>query len=112
MYRIFGLSVEVTRRCNFYCAHCLRGEPQDIDLDIDAFRCFVKENVQSIGTISLTGGEPTLALDQCEAVLRVLQEEDIPFDSRNSLTRRITLNSLFDLDMRPPFENYITTYHE
>jgi len=28
------LVIEVTRRCNLRCDHCLRGDPQNLDLDV------------------------------------------------------------------------------
>ena len=27
-----NLALEVTRRCNLRCKHCMRGEPQDLDM--------------------------------------------------------------------------------
>jgi len=33
-YNVSNLMIEVTRRCNMCCDHCLRGDAQDLDLDI------------------------------------------------------------------------------
>lgn len=55
------LQIELTRRCNQECAHCCRGNSQDIDLNkktIDAF--FEKNDIVHIGTLQFSGGEPTL----------------------------------------------------
>ena len=30
--QVYSLILEVTRRCNMCCAHCLRGEAENIDM--------------------------------------------------------------------------------
>ena len=61
MKRIFvnELCLEVTRRCNMGCAHCLRGDAQDVDVShtiIDE----IFNQVDGIGQVTFTGGEPSL----------------------------------------------------
>lgn len=56
---IDSLVVEVTRRCNMKCEHCLRGEPQNKSIKIE----YVNElfsKINSIGCVTFTGGEPSL----------------------------------------------------
>ena len=65
--------VEVTRRCNIECAHCLRGEPQDLDIDMDMLRRFLA-NVSTITEITFTGGEPALNLKAIRATLEICEE--------------------------------------
>jgi len=51
--------IEITRRCNLQCEHCLRGNAQNIDINtkfIDA----LFERVGYIGSLTITGGEPGL----------------------------------------------------
>lgn len=57
-----NLILEVTRRCNLHCAHCLRGEAQDkftsnniIEKAVDTFSSF--------SNVTFTGGEPSLNCD-------------------------------------------------
>lgn len=53
------LIIEVTRRCNIRCAHCLRGDSINLDIDMGyVSRLFDK--VDRIYCLSLTGGEPSL----------------------------------------------------
>lgn len=51
--------LELTRSCNMRCAHCLRGDSDDLDMPVQ-----VIENVFSatheIRTLTFTGGEPSL----------------------------------------------------
>lgn len=53
------LVIELTRRCNMACQHCLRGCAQAIDINKD----FIRKSISSfdrINTLTLTGGEPSL----------------------------------------------------
>jgi len=62
---IDSLVIEVTRKCNMRCDHCLRGSAQ---------RRTIKNNyiykmlnlIDSVSTLNITGGEPTLAMESLE----------------------------------------------
>jgi hypothetical protein len=56
---ILDLVIEVTRRCNMKCAHCLRGEPQNKTLKEEHLRNLLRQ-VSYISNVTFTGGEPTL----------------------------------------------------
>ena len=53
-----SLTVEVTRRCNMACEHCLRGDAQNMDIDYKT----IEEIARLIHpyVITFTGGEPSL----------------------------------------------------
>lgn len=53
------LVIETTRRCNMNCCHCLRGEPQNIDMDINHVAALFK-HIDRVGVLTLSGGEPSL----------------------------------------------------
>jgi hypothetical protein len=54
-----NLIIEVTRRCNMKCEHCLRGNAQKKDINInDVDTLFSKIN--GIGELTISGGEPSL----------------------------------------------------
>lgn len=55
------LILEVTRRCNMCCDHCLRGDAMSMDMD-DAMVDKIVDAVDGIGTVVFSGGEPTLNL--------------------------------------------------
>lgn len=75
-YYIDNLCIEVTRKCNMNCAHCLRGESQKMDIDTRHIDKLL-ENVKSIGNITFTGGEPSLNVQAIEYTLQRCQELDI-----------------------------------
>lgn len=74
---ISRLYLEVTRRCNMTCAHCMRGDAQDrvmsrqvVDTTLD--------QVSEIGTLLLTGGEPFLVPGIIDYIIDGIIERDIP----------------------------------
>jgi len=54
-----NLVLEVTRKCNMNCAHCLRGNAEDKDISFDLIDILL-DNIDSINMITFTGGEPSL----------------------------------------------------
>lgn len=56
---IYTLMLEVTRRCNMLCQHCLRGGQQRIDMPEQIIDT-VLSSFEYISTITFTGGEPFL----------------------------------------------------
>lgn len=59
MYNISSLILEVTRRCNMKCEHCLRGCAENEDMKFEVLEA-LEENVNYIGSATFSGGEPTL----------------------------------------------------
>ena len=52
--------IETTRRCNMACPHCIRGDAQNMDIDLyilDTFLSNFKDGY--IREILFTGGEPS-----------------------------------------------------
>lgn len=62
---IHSLILEVTRRCNMACEHCLRGDAQDLDMSRKIV-CQLLDKVDSISEVTFSGGEPTLNLPLIE----------------------------------------------
>jgi len=51
--------IEVTRRCNLKCEHCIRGKAENRDITQDVINRIANECDDEI--VTLTGGEPTLS---------------------------------------------------
>ena len=60
--RLDNIAIEVTRKCNMGCEHCLRGNAQNMDIDFGYIDSFLND-VSSIGTITFSGGEPALNVE-------------------------------------------------
>lgn len=56
---IQSLILEITRRCNLRCKHCLRGQSNPVDMKQRTIERALN-GITSIGSINFTGGEPTL----------------------------------------------------
>ncbi len=54
------LFIELTRKCNMSCKHCLRGKREDKSVSYEVLSHLLA-NVAEIGQLTLTGGEPSLA---------------------------------------------------
>lgn len=52
------LAIEVTRRCNMKCEHCLRGDAQNLDIST-AVLSGIAKHIHPASVI-FTGGEPSL----------------------------------------------------
>lgn len=80
MYYLENLAIEITRRCNMSCRHCLRGEAQNVDIDLSYILKFL-EDVSGIGSITFTGGEPSLNVQAMEYTLEACKTREIPVAS-------------------------------
>ena len=54
-----NLVLEVTRKCNMQCAHCMRGDAEDVDMSTDTLQKLF-EQIGDIEHLCITGGEPSL----------------------------------------------------
>ncbi|MBE3145407.1 MAG: radical SAM protein [Planctomycetes bacterium] len=70
------LVIEITRRCNIKCRHCLRGAPQRKDISDETIDKLL-EGVNYISTITFTGGEPQLAVDRIRYFTKAIKARGI-----------------------------------
>lgn len=76
---IYELVIEVTRRCNMKCGHCMRGEPQAKDLDVKTLIPLL-DKTETIGTIVFTGGEPSIVPGVLRDILNEIKKRNINVD--------------------------------
>lgn len=76
---ISELVMEVTRRCNMSCDHCMRGDPQKLDISKETIDRLL-EGITGIGTITFSGGEPTLAVDKIQYVCQQIMKRKISLE--------------------------------
>lgn len=74
--RIDSLILEVTRRCNMCCPHCLRGDAENMDADIDLIPQ-IFEGITEVGTLTFSGGEPSLNTKYIMAVVDYVIEHGV-----------------------------------
>lgn len=59
--------IEASRKCNMKCRHCLRGASQRKTIDNSHIHKLMGM-IDSIGTLNIGGGEPTLAMETLEYI--------------------------------------------
>lgn len=75
----YTLFVEITRRCQLRCAHCMRGDAQAVDLSQDGIaRAKSLVRIRKPSIMILTGGEPFLNLKGLADMLMIAKQEKIP----------------------------------
>lgn len=55
-YSLHALSIEVTRRCNKNCLHCMKGDAQNVTIT-EAIIDRVIEDIPDVTRLVLAGGE-------------------------------------------------------
>lgn len=73
----FELCVEITRRCNMNCAHCLRGDAENLDMPFEKLKSLL-DVTDYIDSLVFTGGEPALNVSFMRKTLEYVKEKEIP----------------------------------
>lgn len=68
------VSIEITRKCNLSCAHCMRGEAQNISFDITMLEQFFDE-VKLSNVLCISGGEPFLCYDEIKQLVHLIKQK-------------------------------------
>lgn len=71
-----SLAIEVTRRCNLKCPHCMRGPSQNIDMTKETMYAAL-HMFDSVDHICFSGGEPLLNPDLIIYALDIIIEEEL-----------------------------------
>lgn len=75
-----NLILEVGRKCNLHCEHCLRGEAEDLTMPIEAAKAIL-DGISAIGSIAFTGGEPALYGEKISEIVDYIIKRNIPLES-------------------------------
>lgn len=73
------LMIEVTRKCNLQCGHCIRGAEQKKNVDLSYITALL-ERIDGIGTIMFSGGEPALNAKAIRFAYQEAKRLDIPVE--------------------------------
>ena len=104
MNKISGdLIIEITRRCQLECPHCLRGPAQEQNINYFDMERTVKQ-FDTIGCITFTGGEPSLNPEAIKHFLGICKKFNISVDSFYIATNAVEATKDFLLAV---FELYL-----
>ena len=70
------LVLEVTRKCNMLCEHCLRGNAQAMNMSHKVIDNLLNK-VTCISTVAFTGGEPTLNVNAIKYFTQQIRDKHI-----------------------------------
>lgn len=78
------LTIEVTRRCNMACEHCLRDDNPSPDKYLDISEKTLDKllsQTRRIGHVTFSGGEPSLALDRIRLFYQLCEKHNVDVGS-------------------------------
>lgn len=91
-----NIVIEVTRKCNLACDHCLRGCAQNMNIKLEyidkLFEIISEKNIDYIN-LTLTGGEPSLNLKALKHIYTKLKYYNINLNSFYLATNGISNNN-------------------
>jgi len=66
------VSIELSRRCNLDCAHCMRGNSENKSISIDLLNKFFDE-VKSTNVLVISGGEPFMCYEEIKSLIGIIK---------------------------------------
>lgn len=93
---VSSLVVEMTRRCNMACRHCLRGDAENIDISREVIDSIAK-NIDIINVITLSGGEPSLCVPLIKDLRNQLEINEVCVDGFYIVTNGLDTEKITDL---------------
>lgn len=91
---IQNLAIEVTRKCNIQCSHCLRGNFQNKNIPLE-FIDNLLDQVHAIGHFCPTGGEPSLNVPAIKYFIDGCKKRNITIESFYIATNGVNLTQEF-----------------
>ena len=91
---IRNISVEITRRCNLKCAHCCRGNAENIDIDYKYIDSLL-DQVEYIHFLTFTGGEPSLNSPAIQYFVNECKRRNVKLDYVVIFTNGINIKQDF-----------------
>lgn len=89
-----NLSLIVTEKCNLNCAHCLRGEARNNEITNEVIDTTLSQ-IKFINTLTISGGEVTLALDKIIEIINVIIKNEIIVRNIAFVTNGVVYNKEF-----------------
>jgi len=90
------LVIEVTRRCNMACEHCMRGDAENKDIKYEHIDSLLSQ-CEGIGTVTFTGGEPSMNVPAIAYFLERAKALNISIDGFYIATNGMTISEEFVL---------------
>lgn len=89
---INNLIIEITRKCNLKCSHCLRGNAQNLEMPDIYLKELFSQMKGSYCALTITGGEPSLNVEGIKRILYWMQYYKVYLDYFYIATNGIKVN--------------------
>lgn len=98
---VYNLVLELTRKCNAKCIHCLRGNAQNLTMSQEVVDA-VFSKIDRVSALTLTGGEPSLAVSVMKKIVEAIKNYRTEVDSffvvtNGKIASRSMMHALVDL---------------
>ena len=70
------ISIELSRKCNLDCAHCMRGNSENLSISVDLLNKFFDE-VKSTNVLVIFGGEPFMCYEEIKSLIDVIKNKKV-----------------------------------
>lgn len=90
-YKFLRLFIEITRKCNLECPHCMRGNAQELTITPEIINTLFSQ-VTEISDLSLSGGETMLELDTFEYLVKAIDKHNVKVGRISFVTNGTILN--------------------
>lgn len=91
---IKNLIIEVTRKCNMQCQHCLRGDAMNVNIKHEYITSLL-EQVDYIDSVTFSGGEPSLNVKALEFFLSEAERLNVSINSFYIATNGLNIGTDF-----------------
>lgn len=89
-----NLSLELTRKCNLSCGHCVRGKCQNVEMTDETIDKVFSE-VNKVGMLSFIGGETSLCADKLNKVYESIKAHKTEVDAILLFTNAVDISPEF-----------------
>lgn len=99
------LAMIITNKCNLDCGHCLHGKKDNTTMSNEVIKSSL-DQIKGIGTLTICGGEATLALDRLEYIINYIITNKILVEEL-TITINGTIYSEYLLELLKEIDSYI-----
>ena len=103
-FTVCQMGIELTRRCNLSCAHCMKGDAQNNDIHFECIDALMRQ-VGLIYCLALFGGEITLCPDRFRYVLESAKRHNVRIKRLVVITNGVIKSKEF-LEIYQAFSEY------
>lgn len=99
-----NLSITITDKCNFNCAHCMKGVGNNCDINDETIKNIFNQ-IQVVGNLCICGGEPLMKTDIIKKIFQVIIDKGIIINEYGLATNGTYFNNYVD-ELFEAFDKY------